>query len=97
MKTGWYIKAFGALGIAVLCLGLQYSLRDQGYSTVRLFGGDFGFARLKSFTFLVWRGDLLEFPFDAVVFLLAAACTVLAMVVACRHFTLRSTNASSVT
>jgi hypothetical protein len=89
----WHVKTFAALGISWLCLFWQHLLREQGYSTLHILGGEFGFARIKSLTFLVWQGELFRFPFDAMLFLLAAGLTVFAMVVARRHFKRRGSHA----
>ena|SRR5689334_10963347 len=86
INVAWYVKTFVALGVAWLCLLLQHLLRGQGYSTFHVLGGEFGFARIKSLTFVVWWGELCRFPFDAILFLSAAVCTVLAMIAARRHF-----------
>ena len=88
MKIPWHIKTFTAIGIAWLCLLIEHLLRGQGYSTVRILGGEFGFARIKSLTFLVWQGERFRFPFDGIMFFFAGVCTVFAMVVARRHFKL---------
>jgi hypothetical protein len=86
MDIRWHLKTFAALGIALLCLVVEQLFRGQGYYTFQAYGGQFGFARLKSLTFVVWQGDIFRFPFDGMLFLIAAASIGLAIYVARRHF-----------
>jgi hypothetical protein len=93
METRWHLKAFAALGIALLCLVVEQLFRGQGYYTFQAYGGEFGFARIKSLTFVVWQGEIFRFPFDGTLFLIAAASVGLAIYVARRHFRARRTSA----
>ncbi len=93
MKKHWYFRAFAALGVALLCMLLSGLSSDQGWRTFQLFNSEFGFARIKALTFLVWRGELLRFPSDGILFLGALVATAWAMAVTLRHFKPRSTDA----
>lgn len=93
METRWHLKAFAALGIALLCVVVEQLFRGQGYYTFQANGGQFGFARIKSLTFVVWQGDIFRVPFDGTMFLIAAASVGLAIYVVSRHFRARGTNA----
>jgi len=93
MDARWHLKTFTALGIALLCLVVELLFRGQGYYTFQAYGGQFGFARIKSLTFVVWQGEILRFPFDGALFLIAAASVGLAIYVARRHFRTGRTSA----
>jgi hypothetical protein len=66
--------------------------RDQGWRTFQLFGSDFGFARIKALTFIVWRGQLFRFPFDWILFLAASVATSIAIATTWHHFKSRRVN-----
>jgi len=93
MDRRWHLKAFAALGIALACLVAEHLFRGQGYSTFQAFGSEFGLARIKSVTFLVWQGERFRFPFDGVLFLIAAVSLGFAIYVARRHFGPQKTTA----
>lgn len=93
MDTRWQLKAFAGLAIALLCMFSEWLLGGEGYSTFKLFGCDFGFARIKALTFLVWYGELRRFPFDGLVFLLAVTSIGFAIWITRKHFGARRTSA----
>src|SRR4051812_42488071 len=88
----WHLKALTALGVALLCCLSEWMLGGQGYRTIQAFGGEFGFARIKSFTFLVWQGDKFRFPFDGLVFLFGVTSVGIAVWVTRRHFRFRKSD-----
>ena len=90
MSRPWHLKAFAALSIAVVCMAMGSLIREQGYSTVTLWGAEFGFARIKSLTFIVWAGERFRFPFDWVLFLVALTTAAAAIMVTRKHFKQRS-------
>ena len=86
----WQAKAFGALLIALLCTAAGLLIPEQGYSTFKVFGADFGLARIKSLTFIIWSGERFRFPLDWCLFLLALVSVGVAIVVTRNHFKQRS-------
>ena len=93
VDTRWHVKAFAALGIALACAVAERLFPDQGYSTFRVAGSEFGLARIKSLAFVIWHGERFRFPFDGLVFLVAAASLTFAIVVTRRHFRSRRAGA----
>ncbi len=86
MRVRWHSKAVVALTVAVMCLVFRALTAGQGYFTAKIWGLDFGFARLKSWTFFVWFGELFHFPFDVVVFFVGLAAVLMALIITVRHF-----------
>ncbi len=85
MEVHWYPKVIVALTVALMSLVFRVLTAGQGYFTAKIWGLDFGFARLKSWTFFVWFGELFRFPFDAVVFFIGLVAVVTALYLTVRH------------
>jgi len=86
MRRHWHFRALVALAVALLCMFIRWLSRDQGWRTFEVFGSEFGLARIKALTFVVWRGELFRFPFDWILSLAALVATVIAMAITLHHF-----------
>ncbi|MCX6924447.1 MAG: hypothetical protein NT154_14715 [Verrucomicrobia bacterium] len=85
-------KVFAALTVALCCLMMLWLLSGQGYFTLNIFGSQYGFAHLKSFTFAVVHDELVEFPYTWVFLGIGVASCVFAAAIVWRHFRLRRTD-----
>ena len=88
MKKHWHYQASAALAPALLCLLASYLLREQGWHRLRLFGSEFGFARIKSMTFLYFQNESnrFDFPFDSIMYFGALGSVCIALFVTWKHF-----------
>lgn len=89
MKNHWHYRPLIALAVALMCIVALHLTSGQGYLTTKIWGVDFGFARIKSLTFLVWFGDRFRFPFDWLLFWMAAAALGVAIILTRKHFVLK--------
>jgi hypothetical protein len=89
MNKHWHYVAFTGLAVAVLCMFLIWLTGDQGRHTFELFGSQFGIARSKAEKFVVWQGELFEFPFDRTLFTLSYAGIGVALATTWHHFRTR--------
>jgi len=98
MKSRWHYKPLIALTVAFICIVIRSLTAGQGYLTTRIWGLDFGFARIKSLTFIVWFGERFRFPFDWLLFGLALAAVGVAIAATRAHFHSKKTaNANELT
>jgi hypothetical protein len=92
MNKHWHYQASAALAVVFLCMFLSWLTGDDGRHTYELFGAQFGIARSKHLAFVVWRGELLKFPFDRTLFIVAFVAMGAALAITWHHFrTRRST------
>jgi hypothetical protein len=66
MRIRWHYQALTGAAIALYFIALPYLFSAQGYFTIGLFGNAYGLANIKSSSFLVVGGHLVEFPFSKV-------------------------------
>lgn len=66
MKRYWHTVTLAAIAVAVLCLFLFWLTGDEGVHTFKLFGWEFGYERIKIYTFIYLFGDRHEFPVHSV-------------------------------
>ncbi len=86
MNKHWHYLASTSLAAALFCLFLVWRTGDQGQHTFELFGSQFGLARSKAMTFVVWRDELWQFPFDRTLFTLAWIGISVATAITWHHF-----------
>jgi hypothetical protein len=88
MKARWHNRALVALAVAVLWMCIGWALTPQGSHTIHIVGSDFGFAHLKSDTFIVLAGQWLSVPWPLFLapFLVSLGATVVALAITFRHF-----------
>src|SRR5262245_46778803 len=86
LRNRWYLRAFVALSIALLCILTGRLLSNQGWHTSNALGYEFGFARIKALSFVVWKGELFRLPFDWFLAMTALVATAVAIATTWEHF-----------
>jgi len=86
MKNRWHYRPLISLAVAVVCILTRLLTARQGYLTTKIWGLDFGFARIKSLTFFVWFGELFRFPFDLLLLSIALLAVGVAIAATRMHF-----------
>lgn len=86
MRKRWYYKPVMALFAALVCIMLREFISRQGYLTTKVWGADFGFARIKSQTFFVCFGENYRFPFDLLLLSLTVVAVGIAIAATRKHF-----------
>lgn len=81
----WHIRALIALAAAMVCMSIGWISGGQGWRTIQMFGSEFGFARIKSSTFIVLWGQLFRFPLDWIFSLAALIAIGIAIATAWNH------------
>ena len=93
MKWKWHHRVFAALAVVPLCIFVGRLWPNQGSYTFHAFGSEVGFARIKNTEFLVWRGELLSFPFTSILITVMFVSVAVAIAITWRHFMSRRSDA----
>jgi hypothetical protein len=89
MKNHWHYRPLAALAVALVSTVVLHLTSGQGHLTTKIWGVDFGFARIKATTFLVLFGERFRFPFDWLLFWIAVAAVGIAIVSTRKHLVLK--------